>query len=336
MTAAEQLWNRVRDWWSSAARPLVDAFVADGEPIRAYRGYLRLWLSEMSLAEGRRAATDRFPAVQASTRLSFGGSPDTVLSTIVRPAQGQEGPGIHRDIPLTALLPYAGGTVDLQVSLLDVAGQDDLAIALDILGEFSSLLTPPLATVAGVAGKVATGLSRIDNRMDADGQRPVLTLQQSLTAGPAGLQPGYLLAAAATADDLPAGSFTVEKGRLTRTGGGEPVAYLIVRLEVLPERDDWRFPEWDTLIGLANEAQLLGHTERFAQLRADLLSRVVTAPDLTPDDRRRVARLVRDELDGFTLGASGEDRPKTVAGMVETRGLPTAAAVRDLDLAALL
>jgi hypothetical protein len=332
--------NRIRQWWSSQSEPLVDAFLPDGNaPIRPYRGYLRLWLAEMSLAHDRRAATDRYPALQATVRLSFGGSPDTVFATVVRPPVGQEGPGIRRDIPLTALLPYAGGTVDLQVSLLDVAGTDDLAVALDILGEFSSLLTPPLATVAGVAGKVATGINRIGDRLEAGGQRPVLTVQRSLAGDARGLQPGHLVGALATADALPDGSFTVHGGRLRRTAGNQPVAgldYLVLRLEVTAERDDWRFPEWDALIGQAFEARMLGQQDRFEQLRTDVLARIVLAADLTPADRQRVARLVRDELDDSALGAAGEERQTTVAGLVASRGLPDPAAVRDLDLVGLL
>ncbi|MFC7530847.1 hypothetical protein [Actinoplanes sp. GCM10030250] len=339
-TPADRLWTRVKEWWSSKSEPLVDAFFADGgAPVRPYRGYLRLWLSEMSLAQDRRSATDRYPALQASVRLSFAGSPGTVLPTVIRPPQGQEGPGIRRDIPLTALLPYAGGTVDLQVALLDVAGNDDLAMALDIVGEFSSLLTPPLSTVAAVAGKVANGINRIDERMEAGGQRPVLALQRSLTADAQGLQPGHLVGALATTGELPAGSFTVSHGRLVDTGSGEPIAgldHLVLRLEVMPERDDWRFPEWDVLIGQAQEAQLLGQADRFQQIRADVLTRVVLSADLTPDDRRRVARLIRDELDSFSLGAAGEERTVTVGGLVETHGLPDAMTVRDLDMAALL
>ena len=324
------LWNQVRDWWSSAPEPMIEGFFADDGPaVRAYRGYLRVWLSEMALSHDRRRATDRFPAVQASIRLSFGGSPETVFSTVVRPPRGQEAPAIHRDIPLTALLPFAGGTVDLQVSLLDVAGTDDLRLALDILGEFSSLLTPPLATVAAVATRVANGIGRVDDQLGAGGQRPVLSMQRGLAAGPEGLLSGYLLGSLATEGEL-----TVEKGRLR--GARSPVDYLVLRVETMAERDDWRFPEWDALIGQATAARVLGQGDRFRQLRDEVLSRIVLSADLTPADRKRVAIVVRDELDTFELGAVGQEKPDTVAGVVEQRGLPSAISVRDLTLTDLL
>ncbi|HEU4348272.1 MAG TPA: hypothetical protein VFR35_10835 [Actinoplanes sp.] len=339
-SAARRLWDRVSEWWSSESEPLVNDFVAHGGPlIKPYGGYLRIWLSEMSLAKDRRAATDRFPALQASVRLSFGGGPDTTFSTITRPPEGHEGPSIRRDIPLTTLLPYAGGTVDIQVALLDVAGASDLQVALDILGEFSSLLTPPLSTVAGVANKVASGIGRIDDHLAANDQRPVLALQRSLSGGATGLEPGYLFGVLASPEDLPAGSVRVTEGRLSLTGNGAALTgfdYLVLRVETTADRDDWRFPEWDGLIGEAMAAQVLGQIDRFQQLRTDVLARIVTSADLTPTDRLRVASLVKNELDGFALGASGEDRHDTLVGLVKSRGLPDRLAVQHLTAADLL
>jgi hypothetical protein len=341
-SAVARLWERVRDWWSSDAQHVVHDYLPDGGPdLVPYRSYLRVWLAEMFLARDRRAATDRYPAVQASVRLSFGGSPDTTFSTLSRPPAGQEGPGVRRDVALTGLLPYAGGTIGLQAGLLDVAGDNDLAVALDVIGEFSSLLTPPLSTVAGIAGKVAAGIARVDDELAATGERPVLVVERTLAAGAGPLRPGHLVVIRAGRDELPAGSFAMAGGRLCRVGGGraEPLTgydYLVLRLEAVAERDDWRFPEWDALIGQALAAQVQGQLDRYEQLRTDLLARIVTSADLTPTDRIRVATLVRDELAAFRLGAAGEAGPDTIAGLVAARGLPDRLAVAHLTPADLL
>ncbi|GAA0465608.1 hypothetical protein Ade02nite_47610 [Paractinoplanes deccanensis] len=99
----------------------------------------------------------------------------------------------------------------------------------------------------------------------------------------------------------------------------------------MTERDDWRFPEWDALVGQAMEARVLGQTERFEQVRADVLTRIVLSPDLNPVDRKCVAAAIRDELDDFALDAAGEERPTTVARVIAERGLPSPVSVHNLE-----
>src|SRR5690242_7082369 len=190
----ERLWSRMRDWWTADAGHLVYLFQSEPEgALVPYRSYMRIWLTEMFLAKDRELATDRYPAVQASVRLAFGGSGDNLFATVSRPDPGKEGPGVRRNVKLTELLPFRGGTVALQVSLLDVAGASDIKLALEIIGDFSSLLTPPLAAVASLTSRVAASVERLDAALESAKKRPVLVLQDTLSAAPGGkLSPGHL------------------------------------------------------------------------------------------------------------------------------------------------
>jgi hypothetical protein len=84
----------------------------------------------------------------------------------------------------------------------------------------------------------------------------------------------------------------------------------VLRVECRPDRDDWRFPEIDTLIRAAGDAFIRGQQDAFASWRTDTISRAWNSPGLTPTDQKRVALLVKDELDGLhDLGiVPGADR----------------------------
>lgn len=77
------------------------------------------------------------------------------------------------------------------------------------------------------------------------------------------------------------------------------VDYLVVRVECRTERDDWRFPELDALIRAAGEAFIHHRHDTYQDLRTDAIARAWNSADLTATDRKRVALLVRDELDGL-------------------------------------
>jgi len=347
MSVVEKVWQKVSDWWSSESVHLSNAFYPDpaGAVLQPHQSYLRVWLSEMFLASDRDHGVDRFPAVQASVRLRFAGSDGVTFSTMVRPAVGQEGPGVRRDRPLTELLPYAGGLLDLQVGLLDVEGVNHVALALDVLGDFATLLVPPLSTALAVADKVANGIGRIDGALSAGGRRPLLVLERSL-ASPGGgsaavLQAGCLVVIRATEAEVPAASCTVVDGYLYRVIDGKLEHltghdYMVVRIEARAERDDWRFPEWDRLIGRSQAAQISGKVDEAKALRQEVLSKIVLSGDLTPVDRKRVGKLVKDELDAFDLGAAGGERLSSVSSLVAQRGLPDRSAAAAVTVEELL
>jgi hypothetical protein len=71
----------------------------------------------------------------------------------------------------------------------------------------------------------------------------------------------------------------------------------VVRVECREERDDWRFPDLDELVRAAGLAAIEGHEDTFKARRTEAIARAWQSADLTPNDRKRVARLVADEID---------------------------------------
>lgn len=340
MSPTDSVWQRTRDWWSQRASQLTYLFLSDpgASPPTPDGSYLRLWLADMFLAQARRRAADVYPSLRASVRLSFGTSEGVTLSTVVSGTESGPGlgPGTYSR-RLTGLVPFRGGTVAVQAGLYQLRGTDHLRLAFDILAGFSSLVVPPLASAAAVAEKVAHGIDKAEAALQKAGGGPRLVLSREYAAtGPVGdaLMPGHIVLIGATRAELDPAKLAMVGGRLCR--GNTPLEghdYLVIRLETLRERDDWRFPEWDRLIREAKEARIRGEDLRHSRLRTEVLAQVAISPDLTPIDRNRVNDLIQKELDATGYGAVGADEFTSLHDLITARGLPPAAAVESLQLA---
>lgn len=334
--AAGTLWAWARRQAVADADHLHSLFFpqGDGAVMTPNDSYLRVWLSELFLAKERAWGTDRSPVVQAMVRLVFGGLEPQTFVTLVQPPVS---PGVFQDYPLTGLLPYSGGAVELQAALHPILGKNHLTTALDILTSFASLLTPPMSVALTIAGQVASGVEKI---IAANGQDPVLSLHGARVAPGAGapgeLRPGWLAVVRATERELPARELHMSDGRLCRDGQRlVGFDYLVLRVEGRKERDDWRTPDLDQAISAALFAKAIGRSEEYERLRAEALSRIFFSADLTPAHRNQVAGMVRETLDGAVPGAAA-DGELTVAGMIAERGLPSRESVAGLTLTSLL
>jgi hypothetical protein len=340
MTATDSIRDRARRWWTEDATHVIYQHMpmAGAPPMEAHSTYLRLWVTDLFVAKARQRAGDQYPAVRASARLSFAGSEQT-FSTLVQATAGEQAPGI-RSRRLTNLIPFCGGVVGIQSCLYSVRASDDIRLALDLLGGFTSLLMPQLTAIAGMQEQVAAGIDKVEGVMERSGQRAVLTLDREYTAaGPVGepLRPGHIAVINAEAVAIDRTELSVRDGQLYH--GDRPLDgydYLVLGIETLRERDDWEIPEWTALIAAAIEARERAWDDRFRDIRQDLMAKIMSCHDLVRADRQRVAAMVRAELEQPRWGAAGDARPMTIAEMVRLGGLPDQAAVADLTLADLL
>ncbi len=341
MTAVHRLTDRVRRWWGQASEHPVYHFIpapSAAQPVTRDT-YLRLWLSDMFLADARRHAADVFPALRASVSLSQGVGRGVTLSTVLQSPPGQEAPGPVSG-SLTGWLPYLGGTVAVQACLYQVKANDSLRLALDIVGGLSSLVAPSVAALAGVAEQVAGGIDRVEAAMEEAGQGPVLLLDKEYAGSGATvdrLAPGHIVVANLPAREVDVSKLDVDSGQLRYEGALlDGVDYLLVEIQCVRERDDWALPELDELLRDAKEARIRHEQPRFQRLLEELTVRIATSALLTPADQKRVAAAVREELSDGSWGAAAREEVTSIAELVRIRGLPTAAAVAPLTLADLL
>lgn len=303
-----RMWTNVASWFSANATQVTLRFIPDdgAEPLPAYGGYLRIYLSEGFLAQQVSWGAKQFPALHGGVSLTFLGG-TAAFTSFSKPPEEWTSPGARLNYPLTALLPFSGGTVEVQAALYEATVNGPLGTAVQLVSGIASLLGPPLSAAAQLADKVSDGLDKV---LQANGNTPVLALHETMVSADAGgqtLRPGHLVVLARTEPELP-GVPVIRGGRLHLESGGnvQPPAgidYLVVRVECRTERDDWRFPELDALIRTAGEAFIRGQKDVYADRRTEAIVKAWNSTDLVPADRKRVALLVKEELD--TMGDLG-------------------------------
>jgi hypothetical protein len=317
-------WNReaahyvVHDVPSAAVRPAGDT----GVSCQAGAHYFRLWLAEMRLAQDQTWFTTRHPAVHALVRLRFGDQ-DVDLPRIAGPMalpgldQAHLGAVVHLDHPLTPLLPYNGGVVEVSAGLVALEGTSVLREFVTAVDAVTQVLAqPPLSTALAAVGPVtravqtllgaATGRQHLGVHLAFAGDQP-----------PRALHAGYLAVIRRDGGQLLVEDLSIQDGVLRyRHAPLAGVDYMLFRIERMTERDDWdslasiAAPFRDALTALSHgNASVADAHVRRAMLEA------WTSPDLTRTDRSRVcAEIKRTFQDARNLGLGLEHTTATLSG----------------------
>jgi len=303
-------------------------------PAVPYGSYVRLWLCEMCLKHSRHWFHDCYPAVHASVQVRFGDRDDVTFSHLARVSQEYLSRGVHINYPLTELLPYNGGVVEVEAALLALHGTDMLETPIKILQDFSNLVTVPLGQVLTLAETVGGAIRELVGATDG---RVHLGFHQAFASAGGGgqnmLMPGYIAVILATRDDLARERLSVQGDRLhyQRKAGGLPALlrgfdYMLLRIETRHERDNWHLETIETPLNKAIEAMLRGDVEQADAYRKVTLATVFQSPDLAIYDRRRVAEAIKKELSHIEAAAQNT----TTTAMLGSTPAPAPAAPRTL------
>jgi hypothetical protein len=291
----------------------------DTDALVAGRDYFRLWLTEMSLKNDREWFKTWHPAVHSLVHFQFGTQTVDVPNIVGEQGlHGLDAAHLNRSIalnyPLTALMPFSGGVVEVTAALLAIEGQDYLKRFINVLNDFAGLVAvPQLSAVLAVTGPLATGIDELLGGSNGDMH---LGLHQSYVhkgGGANELRPAYYAAVLATEAQVDPATLWVVDDRL-RTGASaeqsvpfQGFGYVLLRVQKETERDDW---EGLTSImqpfGAAINALGLGHREDAESYYRSALTATINSPDLTKADRRRVAEELSkrfEEAKDLGLGA---------------------------------
>ena len=336
------LWDTLSDLVQRDARHLERIVIpasnvapapAETAPLAAGEGYFRLWVTEMFLASDQEWFRTFYPVVQSLTTFQFGaGNTPVEVAQVAGPGHLQKvDPAnldavIQVDHTLTPLVPFAGGTVQIEAGLLAMQADDLLQRFLDVVGSFSVLLAvPQLSTALSVASSVSNGVEKL---LGVGSNRLVLGYQQTFTGTGGGNQlgPAYIALINAEGGSTKPEHYWVKNGSLHYGLGAAQatpltgVDYMLLRLETLPQRDDWDglatiSEPWQKAIDALSQTDAAGNS-RVSD--ADTFIRVaavaaLSSPDLTARDRMRVARAIRDRYTEY----------KAALGL-DTAGAPTA------------
>jgi hypothetical protein len=288
------------------------------DPLEPYASYFQIWLDEVALAKTGSWGRDRFPVVQSEVRLQFAGQVRS-LPTLSRPPEDQLVRGVRLNYPLTPLLPFNGGQVEVQATLLALPGRDNFASAIDALTKLGGLIGPPIAQAIPLAGALSDAIRGLFDDGDAK-----LGLHQTFVAGER-VGPSSMRACSiavigdATRENSGAEQLRVRNNRLesvsSRDGMTKPlegVDYMLLRIEGSSERPDWRFPDIGDPLKRAQIALAQGNKDTGAGYRAVAITAALESCDIAERDRSRVIKLIKrlcEEAENEAYGATGPEPP---------------------------
>lgn len=316
--AREAPYYVVHDVPSAAVWPVGDT----GASCQAGAHYFRVWLAEMRLAQDQSWFTSRHPAVHALVRLRFGDQ-DVELPRIAGPMtlpgldQAHLGAVVHLDHPLTPLLPYNGGVVEVSAGLTALEGSNVLREFVSAVDAVTQVLAqPPLSAALAAVGPVTRAVQTL---LGAATGRQHLGVHVAYAGdqAPHALHAGYLAVVRCAATQLPVADLSVQQGVLRYRGAPlSGVDYMLFRIERMVERDDWdslasiATPFRDALTALSHGNAMVAE----AHVRRAMLE-AWTSPDLTRADRTRVCgEIKRAYQDARNVGLGLEGATPTLAG----------------------
>jgi hypothetical protein len=252
--------------------------------------------------------------VHASVSLNYGGQPEVRFDKVASLPEQLQAKGVTLNYNLSELLPFNGGTVEITAGLLAMSatGNEFLKTAIKVLGDFATLIAPPLGAVLPISRQVAGGIEELMNA--TNGQVHASWHQRLVAEGGGGqsLRPGYFAVIIATAEDIDESRLFVRGDRLEYlfdgTGERKPLQgfdYMLFRIEGRKERDDWRLRNIQEPLEQAIKATL-AHNEAEANAYALIaLTAAYQSSDLAQHDRRRVVEAIREELEQVRPGLLG-------------------------------
>ncbi|MEP7120928.1 MAG: hypothetical protein ABJE95_08465 [Byssovorax sp.] len=284
----------------------------DDRPLVADKSYFRVWLKEMFLGDARKWFKTWYPAVTCSVRVPQGAGSTPTFTRVTGTDSQNLGPGVLQGYATTDLLPFRGGVVEIEASLLALQGQNYLITAIKILKSMSELVGPPMSTAISVADKVTSG---IEDLFKSTGGELHLGFHDAFSSGgPATTNPlraGYHVVIRGSAAEIDASRLWVRSDQLYYAAKPGATAaplvghdYMLFFIEARLDRDDWRrLRSIEEPLDQAIQATVTGDEKRLAAYRDVAIWTALTSPDLAVQDRRRVVTAIKAEL----AAAAGEE-----------------------------
>lgn len=283
--------------------PLPDPAAADSDPYVPNDSYLRIWVTEGYLAKRRHLGTNQLPTVHAGVSLRYAKRPEAEFASIVGPEQASQAAGSQTDFALTELLPYGGGTIEIEAGLIPLRGDNVIRSGLDLLHDVAGLVTPPVSAALDVAAKVASGVASFLKAAQPDVQLAFHRTYAAAGGGGANVfAPGYVAILNTDPSKIQGRPLAVVEGTLCLAG--EPVTtidYLLLRFEKRRYRDDWRFPNVMEQRSQALRVRTSDSTA-YQVLKGVAVNTLLTSDDLTPTDQVVAATALTREFEQIEGG----------------------------------
>jgi hypothetical protein len=219
--------------------------VLNPQPLEAGRHYFRLRLAEMYLKKQVAGMKEWYPAVQSLVNFQFGEEkveiPFVADSSKIGDKVSKAGDVTVRRVPLTPLMPFSGGDINLAIMLYAVEGENFFQNFIGVLGKFSSLLNvPQLSSALAVAGPLATAVQTL---IAGGSTRGHLGFVDSFSGGK--IAEGYIVSIRAPETKVKVNRLWVVDDQL-RIGDSmannvpyQDFDHMLLHVELTEQRDDW-------------------------------------------------------------------------------------------------
>lgn len=291
----------------------------------AEQHYVRLWISDLFLKNDNKWFSSRFPLVYSLIGLDYGGQ-RTELANISGKnrfaiQQADLGRSILQGYPLTPLLPFHGGTIEMDCGLVSMQADNVLQDFAGVVSDIAAKVNvPQVSQVVGIAGSIASGVQSL---LGAGNAQTMLYVHQTFQADT--LNSGYIFLSDRKQEDIdPSTIWMTTDG--VRQGSArtalcplDPQNYLVLRIEVTQERDDWRsLPAIAEPLEAAIDAKFSGDDAKARLLLGQAKLAAFKSKDLTRLDTTRVIKGIDAEF-GAPLAAGGGTPPKMDAATLLAR-----------------
>lgn len=333
-------WDAVKRTGQRTANAYVLAELGDAgqPPLRPEEDYFRVWLCEMFLAQQSTLLANWLPAASVSVSLTEAGRPPAQFSRVLRPQlTATDGGVVLLNYPLTELVPYRGGVVEVDAALFGLQSGNRLDIVVDLLQKVSVLPLPALGPAVAIAQQVATGARDLVQGTDGEVH---LDLHQGWSSAPDSddaaaandgnvLRATYVAALLATENQVDPGTLRVVGDRLHQVGGNGRTThllgwdYLLIKVERRTQRDDFWLPELEEQFGRAVDALEQGLPALAESYRAAAVAIAWKSPSFSWVDRDRVITAVHKRFDALSRRGRGlvpGPTPKDLSELVLSYG----------------
>ncbi len=320
------LWNTLTGWIARDSQknlylPIEHSHVKNPHyspnPMQAGQHYFRLILAEMSLRRDREWFASWYPAVHSLVTFRFGDQKieipyiagslalkDLSVTNLERV--------IQLNHPLTSLVPFNGGDIDIIAGLLAMQGANYLNRFINVLTNFSKLLiVPQLSSTLSVAAPLVQGVEEL---LGVNNGALHLGFHQLFSKGGGNLQPGYTAVILAEENKINRNRLWVVDGQLRQGNSlddNQPFSgytYMLLKIESQEGRDDWEsLSSIQQPFNNAIDALIKGKSQEAQSYLRQAIATALQSPDLTLGHRYVAARRLKerfDEIHDLGLGAA--------------------------------
>lgn len=228
-----------------------DLTKATGTKATAEQHYIQLILSEMFLKKSEEWFTTRYPLVYSLIALKYGDRAKVEFADVsgknhFEIKQADLNRSILKNYPLTPLLPFRGGQVEIDLGLVSMQASNILESFAKTVSEVAGTLKlAQLSSAADITSAVTGGIQSLLGAGQSVTKLCAHDMMYGSANDPAGIESGYIFLSAQKAGSFKPAEIWMTKDGL-RTGPSEaqltalsPQDYILLQIRVVEARDDW-------------------------------------------------------------------------------------------------